>query len=53
MNWRIIITGDGRSYLVHVAGKTEEEAVAAAKRKIRDDLRGSELRVKSAKEIAI
>ena len=53
MTWRIIICGNGTGYLVHADGKNEQEAVAAAKRKIRHDLHGKELRVKSAERIAI
>jgi len=52
MNWRIVISGDGTGYLVFAAGKNEQEAVAAAKRKIRD-LHGKELRVKSAERMVI
>ena len=53
MNWRIVISGDGTSYLVFAAGKNEAEAVAEAKRKIRTDLHGKELRVKSAERMVI
>lgn len=54
MKWRVVVTSEGRCYLVHVNGETETEARREAKMKVLRDYRDIiELRVRSAERIAI
>lgn len=51
MRWRVILSGDGTAYLVHVIGDSEDTAEKAAREKIRRDHGVERLRVRSTERI--
>ena len=51
MNWRVVCVGEGRCFLVHVSGQSEEEAYRAAREKVARDFRIQRPRVRSAERI--
>lgn len=51
MKWRIVLAGEGHCYLVHADGESKAEALREAKRRVARELRGTEIRVRSAERI--
>ena len=45
MKWRVVLSSDGRGYLVHVDGEDQAEAERNAKAKVRRDPRAMEVRL--------
>lgn len=49
--WRVVISGAGACYLVHVPADSQEAARRAARDKVKREHHDKELRIKSAERI--